>query len=443
MERVKIVVAEDEPAVRAAITMVLERSGHFILAGIAADGEEAIRVCSELAPEVVLLDLNLPKFNGLQVAHRLLAHDPKIKIIVLSGFLRKDVVQSARQIGVLDLIQKPVRGPELVGRILAVCRGQPNASEPTPVGGMPPIPDPGQAPLMRSPRPAGLMNLLGVTGARTGMGATSFATNLATLLHERKGRRVLLVDSDLTFSDASYIFRGGAQDRLTSLIEDGIEDGPDRVGGSLAALDEGDPDNQTTLSLVDVFKNGWTRDLEMLQSVIFRTQIGIDLLRGPAEPCLSPTAEVHLMAILETLETQYEHIVIDLPAILTRGRVTLLNSLDRVFFLVKNDVQSVRYTRTFLSSLQNSNFAMEKLDVIENRFAAPMGLSSGDFSHSIGIPILAHLEDDHPGMRESYLIRSPLVSIQNSELVETLERFVDRHFANDLEEVFIPMELDD
>ena len=80
----KILIVDDHPTVRFATRLLLEREGYEVL-GEAHDGVNAVAMCQELLPEVVILDLGLPRLDGLTVLERLRALNPSPRIMVFTG----------------------------------------------------------------------------------------------------------------------------------------------------------------------------------------------------------------------------------------------------------------------------------------------------------------------------------------------------------------------
>ncbi|MBI5833983.1 MAG: response regulator transcription factor [Armatimonadetes bacterium] len=128
----KVLVADDEPQIRRALKVGLERHGYKVVE--AADGEEALDVFAEQSPNVVILDLAMPRLDGLGVCRELRGWS-QVPIIILSVRGRDDDKIGALDLGADDYLTKPFSIEELLARMRAVLRrveaGQ--ASEPTAV----------------------------------------------------------------------------------------------------------------------------------------------------------------------------------------------------------------------------------------------------------------------------------------------------------------------
>jgi PAS domain S-box-containing protein len=84
-DTITVLVAYDEAAHRSAVKRILERSGHFTVVAEAGDGQEAVRLAGAVHPDLVVLDLSMPKMDGLEALPRILASCPETKVALLSG----------------------------------------------------------------------------------------------------------------------------------------------------------------------------------------------------------------------------------------------------------------------------------------------------------------------------------------------------------------------
>jgi CheY-like chemotaxis protein len=119
----RILVVEDHPAFRRLIRTALQRRTEFQTTE-AADGLEAVQKAAELQPDVVLLDINLPKLHGFEVAKQIRRLAPHARLLFLSQESLSDIVRKALSLGAHGYIQKLSAGTDLLPAIDAVLDGQ-------------------------------------------------------------------------------------------------------------------------------------------------------------------------------------------------------------------------------------------------------------------------------------------------------------------------------
>ncbi len=107
----RILIAEDEPLEAEALRRRVESLGHEVVAAV-FDGARAVTEAGALRPDLVFLDLRMPKLDGLTAAERILAARP-VPIILLTGMVDAALRRRAAQIGVVGFLAKPVDRREL------------------------------------------------------------------------------------------------------------------------------------------------------------------------------------------------------------------------------------------------------------------------------------------------------------------------------------------
>lgn len=119
--RFRILLVEDEPAIRALVAEMLEETG--VEVRCAARGAEAVRDARRHRPHLVLLDIVLPDLDGLAVCRLLRASLPEVPIHMLTARVRKADRESARKAGATGYIEKPFTSEQLLA-LVAHCRGR-------------------------------------------------------------------------------------------------------------------------------------------------------------------------------------------------------------------------------------------------------------------------------------------------------------------------------
>jgi DNA-binding NarL/FixJ family response regulator len=98
-QRIKVLVVDDHPVVRKGLQSCLSRQDPIKLVGEASDGDEALKKARELAPDVILMDISMPRMNGLAVTETLRKESPNVKVLILSVHSNKEYIFRIIQAG--------------------------------------------------------------------------------------------------------------------------------------------------------------------------------------------------------------------------------------------------------------------------------------------------------------------------------------------------------
>jgi DNA-binding NarL/FixJ family response regulator len=124
----RLLIVDDDPLVRSALTFMLGGQPDLEVVGEAGDGREGVARAEELRPDVVLMDIRMPRLNGLDATRRLMAFDEPPRVIVLTTFDADEYVLEALAAGADGFLLKDTRPPEVVEAIRKVAQGDPMLS---------------------------------------------------------------------------------------------------------------------------------------------------------------------------------------------------------------------------------------------------------------------------------------------------------------------------
>jgi response regulator NasT len=113
-EPLKVVVAEDEGLIRMDVVATLQEAGYEVV-GEAADGEEAVKLATELEPDLVVMDIKMPKMDGISAAEKISVL--KIPVVLLTAFSQADLVARAADAGAMAYVTKPFKPSDLLPAI--------------------------------------------------------------------------------------------------------------------------------------------------------------------------------------------------------------------------------------------------------------------------------------------------------------------------------------
>jgi two-component system, NarL family, response regulator LiaR len=127
---ITVIIADDHPLVRQAIRTQLENQKDIKLIGEAGDGEEAVALVSRLRPDIVIMDITMPKMNGVEATRQIKASFPEIKVLVLTIHSDNEYIKGIMQAGAAGYLTKSVFGEEVVTAIRAMMTGENVLSSP-------------------------------------------------------------------------------------------------------------------------------------------------------------------------------------------------------------------------------------------------------------------------------------------------------------------------
>ena len=118
-----ILIVDDDEGVRNTLTRILEKDREFRVVGEAGDGSEALELARTLSPDLILMDLAMPRVNGLEATRSIKAERPETKVIIITRYQEDAYRQAAAQSGADAFLPKGTRVPELLTTIRQVLEG--------------------------------------------------------------------------------------------------------------------------------------------------------------------------------------------------------------------------------------------------------------------------------------------------------------------------------
>ena len=128
VNKIRVVLVDDHEVVRKGLSAYLDVTDEIEIVGEASDGVEAIEVCIEKKPDVILMDLVMPQKSGIEAIREIRVKVPKSKIIALTSFQEPDQVKEALREGAMSYLLKNVSGEDLLSAIRSAHAGKPTIS---------------------------------------------------------------------------------------------------------------------------------------------------------------------------------------------------------------------------------------------------------------------------------------------------------------------------
>jgi two-component system response regulator NreC len=124
VQQVKVLVAEDHAVVREGIRMILDAQEDFAVVGEARDGDEAVRLARQLRPDVVVMDISMPRMNGVEATQEIKRLFPDIQILILTMHEEESYVFQLLRLGAAGYVLKRAAATDLVEAVRAASRGE-------------------------------------------------------------------------------------------------------------------------------------------------------------------------------------------------------------------------------------------------------------------------------------------------------------------------------
>ncbi len=124
MAPIRVVIADDHGMVRKGLITYIKNMPDLEVVGEARDGKEAVALCDQLQPDVVLMDLIMPELGGVAAIRLIHKNWPAIRLIALTSFQEKELVQDALQAGAMSYLLKNISGDDLAEAVRAAYAGR-------------------------------------------------------------------------------------------------------------------------------------------------------------------------------------------------------------------------------------------------------------------------------------------------------------------------------
>jgi len=121
---IKVLIVDDHAFVRMSLTELLGQTDDIVVVGACADGSEVAAAVARLRPDVVLMDVKMPRMSGLEATRAVLAVEPDVRIVVLTGTYNPSYATEVKALGAAGLLLKGEGTDELPDQIRAVAAGE-------------------------------------------------------------------------------------------------------------------------------------------------------------------------------------------------------------------------------------------------------------------------------------------------------------------------------
>jgi pilus assembly protein CpaE len=345
---IKVLVVDDIAETRDHLGKLLSFEREIDVAGMAASGEEAVRMAMELRPDIILMDINMPGLDGIAASELITQRVPSSPIIMMSVHGETDDLKRAMLAGAREFLVKPFSSDELSTSIRRVHEKELARQAQL------------QTVLASSSGGEGGATgnvedhqLIAVFSPKGGAGRTTIAANLAIGLMKETGGRVCLVDANLQFGDIGVLLNLNPKNR-----------------SMLDAVEGGEPDP------------------DIIESVVINHSTGVRVLLAPPAPeGADLVTPAYLRKMLEHLKTTHDYVVVDLPSGLTDHSLGVMDAADQIVVVAALEITTIKNVRLFLEVADQLEYDRSKIRLVINRADTAQGIRIGDVEASIRRPI--------------------------------------------------------
>lgn len=340
-ERIRVVIVDDIPETREHLAKLLSFEQDMEVVGTGGSGPDALELANRLRPNVILMDVNMPGFDGITAAEQLSVASPTTAIVMMSVQGEADYLRRSMLAGAREFLVKPFSSDELCAAIRQV-----HVREQDKIGRIAPV-------MSAAAEPAGGKGkgqVISVFSPKGGVGRTTLAVNLAVALASGLGRSVALVDACLQFGDI----------------------------GVLLNL------NPRTRSVMDVLVEP-ARANEAIDGALLVHSAGVRVMLAPPSPEMAELITVeHLRRVIERLRETHDYVVVDCPPVFQDHTLSVLDASDLILGVLTLEITSIKNVRLFLELAHQLGYAEDRIRIVLNRADSAFGIRVVDVEATIG-----------------------------------------------------------
>lgn len=372
-EKIRILIVDDVAETRENVRKLLQFESDFEVVGAARSGREAVQLCEELKPDVVLMDINMPDMDGIAATETIRQRMPAIQIVILSVQNDSNYMRRAMLAGARDFLTKPPMADELISAVKrAGAMAREERSKTQAVAQMPNLTST-QAQFQSAPVKQG--KLIMVYSPKGGTGVTTLAVNLALALNNSE-TRAALVDGNLQFGDVAIFLN---------------EQGKNTV--------------------VDLAARAGDLDYEVVENVMIK-HAGSELrvLAAPARPEQAENVRSDdFSKVLTYLKQVYAYVIVDAASFLNEATLAVLDAADLVVLVVTQDIPAIKNVRLFLDLANTLGLKRNQICLTMNRHDKRIQVTPERVAENLKQPMAGVIPLDERVVIEAVMRGKPFV----------------------------------
>ncbi|MFO7818603.1 MAG: response regulator [Halanaerobacter sp.] len=360
-EKIEVLLADDVAETRENVRKLIELEQNIVVIGEAVDGKDVIEKAKELQPDIILMDINMPKIKGIKATEIINREVPKSSIIMMSVQEEQNYLRKAMMVGAREYLIKPFGDDELINVIKQVYELDAKKEQ------------------SLLEQKGSQEKIVSVFSSKGGVGKTILATNLAVVLQQQEELDVVLVDLDLQFGDSDVLL-----------------------------------DLNPKITIADAVKELDSLTSENIDDYLLSYDNGLHLLNSPLHP---EEAEViggrEIERLIAILKERFNYIIIDTPQSFSEPVLTALDNSDLILLIAMLDLSTIKNVKLSLEVMERLDYPKESIKLILNRYSEEIGIDVDDLEESLGydvdlkIPSQGEVTIDSINQGEPFVVSKP------------------------------------
>jgi len=347
---IRILIADDIEETRNLLKQVIMLEDEtFEVVGEAGDGEEVLKMVKKVQPDIILMDINMPKKNGLEATEEIMASNPDANVIIMSVQNDTEYLRTAMEAGAKGYILKPINHEEVTELIKKTYeRGQKRTRS----GPKEEVKD------------AQIYTFYSFKG---GVGKSLMALNTSVIFAHKLKKKVLLIDLDLHFGDISLMTNKHTEKNVLDMVDDGM-----------------------------------TETFETMAGYFYEYCDNLDILYAPLSPEGADYISKDVVSkILGKAKEHYDFIIMDTGVNFYEHTLYALDISDKIFFVSSMEMTSIKNSKLGLGVMKSLNYEDDKVNIIVNQSSEKFGISKKDIEKVFNREILLYLQEEVKPLRLS------------------------------------------
>ena len=381
MTPITVLIADDIAATREDIKRLLYFEEDIEVVGEAGDGEEAVILASELKPDVVLMDVNMPRVDGIEATERISVNVPQCAIIIISIQGEQEYLRRAMAAGARDYLVKPFSAQDLAKAIYRVSESQRKRNI---------FLSPSLSAVSTSSIRAKKGTIISFFCTKGGVGKTTLACNTAVALAQDYKKKVVLVDLDLSSGDVAVMLNLNPKNTIADMVQE-----------------------QDTL------------DSPLVESFLVQHLSGLKVLPAPLSPEHAELVKAeHIQQLLKILKDNYECVIIDTAPVYTDINLNVLEASDRILLPLNQDLTTLKHVKKAQEILAALNYD-SKIRTILSQHSSE-GLKIKELQKNLGISLSAIVPEDFKTVRNAINKGVPFVmNQQHTKVAQSIGKLIE------------------